>query len=107
MMIFDKLNVVADRYPMQREEKGSKIRGISRENAGPRASKTTTILRKVLTSSTCGVVNGPPYLSLAKSILGYYALHYNYMHCAKQEKGRSTFEHSDNDFTVLLGLELK
>ena len=43
--------------------------GISKTNTGPIASKTTTILRRTLTSSTYSVVNGPPNISLAKSSL--------------------------------------
>ena len=37
--------------------------GTSKTNTGPTASKTNRILRNVLTSSTCSVVNGPPNLS--------------------------------------------
>ena len=43
--------------------------GTSKANTGPSASKTSRILKKVLTFSTCSVVKGPPNLSLAKSNL--------------------------------------
>ena len=43
--------------------------GTSKVNIGPVANKTNRIRKNVFTFSTCSVVNGPPYLSLAKSSL--------------------------------------
>ena len=43
--------------------------GTSITKVGPRIKSNVKILKNVLTSSTCSVVKGPPYLDLAKSIL--------------------------------------
>ena len=43
--------------------------GTSNISKGPIANKTVTIRTKDFTFSTCSVVKGPPYISLAKSIL--------------------------------------
>ena len=51
--------------PVERQSEAA----TSMENAGPMANKTNSIRKKVLTFSTCSVVKGPPYLSLAKSSL--------------------------------------